>query len=123
MTLGDRSIWLASICAAGLELCLLATGPAQAAPVVVCDGVAMVGGAQLLCSHTDPKAPAQLCTYSWGLVTSTNGTQIVDGTFLMLPGAANVTIYQGSGFSSAMSGPSVMCQGKRTSHATGLQSK
>jgi hypothetical protein len=87
--------------------------PASAAPIVSCAGAALVGGAQLLCSHTDPRGTAQLCTYSWSLATMSNATQVVSGTFLLPPGSNNVTVYQGSGFSHAMSNPIVMCQGKR----------
>ncbi len=86
---------------------------AFAGTVVSCNGVAMVGGAQLVCSHLDPKSPPQFCTYSWALATMINATQVVQGSFLLQPGANNTTIYQGSGFAHAMSNPIVLCQGKR----------
>ena len=89
-------------------------GPAVAKTVVSCGGAALLSGAQLLCSHTDPKAPAQLCTFSWALATLANQTQVVSGSFLLPPGSSNVQVYEGGGFSHAMSGPIVLCQGKRT---------
>jgi len=104
---------LIRLAAVSLGLPLALGSSASAAPVVNCAGAALIGGAQLLCSHLDPKSPAQLCTYSWALATTTNATQVVQGTFLLPPGSNNVTVYQGSGFSHAMSNPIVMCQGKR----------
>jgi hypothetical protein len=86
---------------------------ALAKSAVACGGAALLGGAQLMCSHVDPKAPAQLCTFSWALATTTNQTQVVSGSFLLPQGASNVQVYQGAGFSHAMSGPIVLCQGKR----------
>ena len=74
---------------------------------------ALFGGAQLLCSHVDPKAPLQSCTFSWALATAANQTQVVSGSFLLAPGASNVQVYQGAGFIHAMSGPIVLCQGRR----------
>jgi hypothetical protein len=101
---------------AGMLLAILgAAGPAHANSAVSCGGAALLGGAQLLCSHVKPQAPAQLCTFSWALATSTNQTQVVQGSFLLPPGASNVQVYQGGGFTHAMSGPIVMCQGKRRS--------
>jgi len=97
----------------GFGLSMAMVSPAFSAAVVNCSGAAMVGGAQLVCSHVDPKSPAQLCTYSWALATTGNQTQVIEGTVLLVPGASNVTVFQGSGFSHAMSGPIVMCQGKR----------
>ena len=89
-------------------------GPAFAKSVVNCGGAALMSGAQLLCSHVDPKAPAQLCTFSWALATPSNQTQVVSGSFLLLPGSSNVQVYEGSGFIHAMSEPIVLCQGKRS---------
>ena len=86
---------------------------ASAASAVSCGGAAMQGGAQLQCSHVDPSKPAQFCTFSWALATIANQTQVVQGSFLLQPGTANVQVYQGSGFTHAMSGPIVMCQCKR----------
>lgn len=88
-------------------------GSAAARPAVSCGGAALIGGAQLLCSHVDPKAPPQSCTFSWALATPTNQTQIVSGSFLLPPGASNVQVYQGAGFLHAMSEPIVLCQGRR----------
>lgn len=92
-------------------------GPAApalaAAAAFSCGGAAMLGGAQLLCSHTDPEAPPQVCNYSWSLV-GPSGPTIVQGSFLLTPGLTDATVYQGSGFSYALSAPIVLCQGRRT---------
>jgi hypothetical protein len=100
----------------GVVASVLAIAPiveASARPAVSCGGAALLGGAQLLCSHVDPKAPVQSCTFSWALATAANQTQVVSGSFLLAPGASNVQVYQGAGFIHAMSGPIVLCQGKR----------
>jgi len=97
----------------GALLWLAAAGPASARPVVSCGGAVLLGGAQLLCSHVVPAAPAQVCNFSWALATAANQTQIVQGTFLVPPGASNVMVYQGGGFNRALSEPIVLCQGKR----------
>jgi hypothetical protein len=80
---------------------------------VNCAGMAMLGGAQLACSHVDPNAPAQFCTYSWSLHSTENGQKTVEGSFMLPPGAKNVTVYQGSGFDSAYSDPIVLCRGRK----------
>src|ERR1700722_12142096 len=104
---------------ARLALCaVLVTATVQAGPVlaksaVSCGGAALIGRAKLLCSHVDPKAPAQLCTFSWALATAANQTQVVLGSFLLAPGVSNLQVYEGSGFPHAMSAPIVLCQGKR----------
>ena len=98
---------------AGLAIVLASSGSAYAAAPVSCGGAAMLGGAQLMCSHVDPKAPAQFCTFSWALMTMTNASQVVEGSFLLLPKASNVQVYQGSGFSSQLSLPIVQCQGSK----------
>jgi hypothetical protein len=97
----------------GLGLALAMLSPAAAKPLVSCGGAALISGAQLLCSNTDPKGPPQLCTFSWALATMSNRTQVVTGSFLLSPGATNVQVYQGSGFSHAMSEPIIMCQGRK----------
>ena len=94
-------------------MALLASTPAVAKTIVSCGGAALLGGVQLLCSHVDPTAPAQVCSYSWALATPANQTQIVQGTFLIPPGTSNLMVYQGSGFSRALSEPIVLCQGRR----------
>ena len=99
--------------AAALLVSAASIGHALAASPFSCGGAALLGGAQLLCSHIDPKAPAQFCTFSWALATPANQTQVVSGSFLLPPGAANVQVYQGAGFAHAMSPPIVLCQGKR----------
>jgi hypothetical protein len=108
----SKSPWSAAIFALLLPIAL-ASEASAAKMVVSCGGAAMAGGAQLLCSHLDPGGTAQLCTYTWALTTMTNATQVVEGSFLLPPGANNVTVYQGSGFANALSNPIVMCQGKR----------
>ena len=92
---------------------LAAAQPALAKTIVSCGGAALLGGAQLMCSHIDPREPAQICTFRWALATPANQTQIVQGSFLLPPGASNVQVYQAAGFAHAMSEPIVLCQGKR----------
>jgi hypothetical protein len=104
-----RAFWAA----AAAFLAMAPLGWAAARPAVSCGGAALFGGAQLLCSHVDPKAPLQSCTFSWALATAANQTQVVSGSFLLAPGASNVQVYQGAGFIHAMSGPIVLCQGRR----------
>jgi hypothetical protein len=100
-------IWTAAILFAATAT------PALAKTIVSCGGAALLGGAQLLCSHIDPREPPQLCTFSWALATPTNQMQVVQGSFLLQPGVANLEVYQGAGFTHAMSEPIVLCQGKR----------
>ena len=88
-------------------------GIAVAKQAVSCGGAAMLGGAQLNCSHVEPAAPPQLCTFSWALHTMAGDQKVVEGSFLLPPGAANVTVYQGSGFDSALSNPIVICRGNK----------
>jgi hypothetical protein len=88
-------------------------GVAVAGQAVSCGGAAMLGGAQLNCSHVEPTAPPQFCTFSWALHTAAGDQKVVDGTFLLPPGASNVTVYQGSGFDSALSNPIVICRGNK----------
>ena len=89
-------------------------GPATAGPAYSCAGFAMVGGAELACSHIDPKAPPQICSYSWALLNTANVPTVVQGSFLLPKGAANAIIYQGSGFISALSNAIVLCQGRKS---------
>jgi hypothetical protein len=109
----ERPAALAWRTLAALALSIAAAGPAAASSVVSCDGEALLSGALLFCSHLDPKQPPQLCTFSWTLATPANRSQIVEGTFLLPPGSSNVQVYEGAGFIRAMSGPIVLCQGKR----------
>ncbi|BCG84591.1 hypothetical protein EB231_03445 [Mesorhizobium sp. NZP2298] len=88
-------------------------GAAVAKDAVSCGGAAMLGGAQLNCSHVEPKAPPQFCTFSWALHMASGDQKVVEGTFLLPPGASNVTVYQGSGFDSALSNPIVICRGNK----------
>jgi hypothetical protein len=100
--------WLRIATAAAMAGCAL---PAAAKDAVSCGGAAMLGGAQLNCSHVEPKAPPQFCTYSWALHTLAGDQKVVDGSFMLPPGASNVQVYQGSGFDSALSNPIVICRG------------
>jgi hypothetical protein len=85
---------------------------ASAEHAVDCGGVVMLGAAQLNCSHIEPKASAQFCTFSWSLDPPNGDLRVVEGSFLISPGASNVMVYQGSGFDSALSNPIVVCRGK-----------
>lgn len=87
---------------------------ARADGAASCGGFAMLGGAQINCSHVVPTAPAQVCTFSWALLTTANTLSTVQGSFLLPPGATNMTVYQGGGFASALSNPIVLCQGKKS---------
>ena len=51
---------------AGLAWLAMAA-PAVGKTVVSCGGAALLSGVELLCSHVDPSAPAQVCNYSWAL--------------------------------------------------------
>jgi hypothetical protein len=99
--------------AAAVLLSMAPASPALAKNAVSCGGAALLGGAQLICSHVNPSAPAQLCTFSWALATPANQTEVVSGSFLIQPGISNLQVYQGAGFVHAMSEPIVLCQGKR----------
>ncbi|WP_245501415.1 hypothetical protein [Lichenibacterium minor] len=92
---------------------LLAPGVALAGPAFSCGGFAQLGGAQLLCSHIDPDAPTQICTYSWTLVGANNSPNVIQGSFMLTPGQHNVTVYQGTGFANALATPVVLCQGRK----------
>ena len=85
--------------------------PAHAAPKFVsCGGAAMLGGAQLNCSHIDAKKPSQLCTFSWALLLPNNMPQVVTGSFLLPRGANNAIVYQGTGFTGSLGEPIILCQ-------------
>ena len=109
----NRPFRASSTLAGGVLAPLLAVSPALAKTIVSCGGAALLGGVQLLCSHVEPTAPAQICSYSWALATPMNQTQIVEGSFLISPGTSNLTVYQGGGFARALSEPIVLCQGRR----------
>ena len=93
-------------------LCAASPGAAASAPFA-CAGFAQLGGAQLLCSHTAPAAPPQICTFSWTLSGPGSAPTVVQGGFLLTPGITNVTVYQGSGFAHALANPVVLCQARR----------
>jgi hypothetical protein len=112
MTAILRSVAVSSLIA-GMLATLVASTPAVGKTVVSCGGAALLGGVQLMCSHVDPTAPPQICTFSWALATLANQTQVVEGSFLIQPGTSNFMAYQGSGFIRALSEPIVLCQGRR----------
>jgi hypothetical protein len=101
--------------AALLGAALLGVAPAVAQPAFSCAGFAILGGAQLLCSHTDPEAPTQICTFSWNMMSTSNTQTMVNGSFILTPGLVNAIVYQGNGFAYALSNPIVLCQGRKTS--------
>jgi len=115
---GGATVGLLLALFAGLALPVLRASPAEAAPVVVCGGAAMQGGAQLMCSHTNPDKPTQFCTFTWDLMTDLNGGQVVQGSFLIPPGAKNVQVYQGAGFIGAVTEPIVICRGKKSGNTS-----
>ena len=88
-------------------------GVALAGAPFSCGGFAQLGGAQLLCSHVDPAAPTQICTFSWTLAGAGGSPSVVQGSFMLAPGQQNVTVYQGTGFANALATPVVLCQGRR----------
>ena len=94
-------------------LAVLPGAPALARAPFHCAGMAAAGGAELLCSHTDPDAPAQTCTFSWTLMTAANQQSVVSGSFVLPTGVENSAVYQGSGFAYALSTPIVLCQGRK----------
>ncbi|HEY4164661.1 MAG TPA: hypothetical protein VGM59_16460 [Dongiaceae bacterium] len=97
-------------------MALLGRSPAAEAAKspVTCAGAVMMGGAQLMCSHTDSEAPPQICTFSWDLQLMDMTTKVVEGSFLITPGVTNMQIYQGGGFNQQVTGPIVMCQAKKS---------
>lgn len=108
-----RAKWRLAWLSAGFGALIGFAAPAAAASAVNCGGSVLLGGVELLCSHVAPKAPAQVCTFSWALVTPANQIQVVNGSFLLPPGSSNVEVYEASGFARASSEPIVICQGKR----------
>ena len=93
-------------------LAALAPAPALAAPFS-CGSFAQAGAAEILCSHTEPAAPAQVCTYSWTLTGAAGGPAVVQGSFLLSPGQQNLVVYQGTSAGPALGPPVVLCQGRR----------
>ncbi|MCW6507221.1 hypothetical protein [Lichenifustis flavocetrariae] len=89
-------------------------GHAEADTAVNCGGFAMLGGAQIVCSQVQSQAPTQFCTFSWALLTTGGAVNTTQGSFLLPPGASDVTVYQGAGFATALSEPIVLCQGKKS---------
>jgi len=99
--------------AATAALALTLSTPVWARSAVSCAGAVLAGGAQMLCSHVDPQAPPQFCTFKWELATTANQPRQVQGAVTLPPGASNVQVYQGSGFARALSPPIVLCQGRK----------
>jgi hypothetical protein len=107
-----------AMAAAGFVAWLLVS-PAAAASPVSCGGAVMMNAAELLCSHLDPHAPPQLCSYSWALLKTDSSTKVAQGSFLLPPGVANMQIYAANGFLNALTPPIIMCQQKPASEAEG----
>ena len=106
--------WTRARCVALMTPLLEVPGAASATPAFSCGGFAQLGGAQLLCSHGDPAAPTQICTYSWTLAGAGGAPSVVQGSFMLTPGQQNVTVYQGNGFANQLAIPVVLCQGRKT---------
>ncbi len=98
-----------------LVLCLAVPpiAPALARASFSCAGAALAGGAELFCSHTDPDAPRQTCSFSWTLMTVANQQTVVSGSFVLPVGVSNSIVYTGSGYAYALSSPVVLCQGRK----------
>ena len=96
-----------------LGLAVLPGAPALARAPFSCAGMAGAGGAELLCSHTDPEAPTQTCSFSWTLMAVGNQQSVVSGSFLLPTGVSNSVVYQGSGFAYALTTPIVLCQARQ----------
>lgn len=96
-------------------LAVLPGTPALARAPFSCAGMAVAGGAELLCSHADPDAPTQTCSFSWTLMTVGNQQSVVSGSFVLPTGVANSVVYQGSGFAYALTTPIVLCQARQGS--------
>lgn len=107
-----KAVWVWALSIAVFTLWVSSNAFADQA--VSCGGFAMLGGAQMTCSHVVPKAPTQFCTFSWALMTTDGGLDNVAGSFVLPPGSSNMMVYQGAGFSSALSNPIVLCQGKKS---------
>jgi hypothetical protein len=106
------------VSATALAIALFGAPAALAGPAFTCGGSAMLGGAQLLCSQTDPVGPAQVCTFSWTLMSPSIGQTVVSGSFLLMPGLTNAIVYQGNGYSYALSNPVVLCQSRQHAPAS-----
>lgn len=105
-------VWQIIGTAGSLTALVAAATPALARPAFSCAGFALLGGAQLVCSHVDPDAPPQTCNFSWSLMSG-SGQSIVTGAFVLAPGVTNATVFQGSGYSSTLTSPIVLCQSAR----------
>lgn len=103
-------LWAAGAVLGMAVFAILAPGSARAAPSFVsCGGAAMLGGAQLNCSHLAPAKPAQLCNFSWSLLLPNNVPQVVSGSFLLPKGSNNAIVYQGSGYVGSLAAPIILC--------------
>ena len=106
-----RIAGIAGLLAIGALAAVATARPASAATPANCAGDVMMGGAELMCS-LPVKSPPQLCTYSWALTTADNEPKVVNGSFLLPPGVANMQIYEAFGFNNEMSPPIVLCNEK-----------
>ena len=98
---------------AGLFLVVAGAGPAMARAPFSCAGAALDGGTELLCSHTDPDAPTQVCSFSWYLMGEASRPSMVTGSFSLPRRVANLVVFQGSGYAYALSTPVVLCQRRK----------
>lgn len=98
---------------AGLILAVAGATPGMARAAFSCAGMALSGGAELLCSHTEPEAPTQVCSFSWYLMDETSRPSMVTGSFSLPRGVTNSVVFQGSGYAYALSNPIVLCQGRK----------
>ena len=96
-----------------LGVLALSSGVARAESPFRCVGFAQAGAAEILCSHTDPEAPPQTCSFSWTLMAAANQPSVVSGSFLLVRGVTNSVVYQGSGFAYPLASPVVLCQGRK----------
>ncbi len=98
---------------AGLFLAMAGATPVLARAAFSCAGMALNGGAELLCSHTDPDAPTQVCSFGWYLMDSASRPSMVTGSFSLPRGVANSVVFEGNGYAYALSSPIVLCQGRK----------
>jgi hypothetical protein len=67
--------------ARALAAALIIPTAVEAAQPYACGGAALAGGAQLICSHIDPTAPPQSCSFFWSLMSTDDTTSVVQGRF------------------------------------------
>lgn len=101
--------WIAALAMAPVAMLALCKF-AWAMPAASCAGAVMMGAATLMCSDSHPEEPPQICTYSWALMTADGVTKVVDGSFLISAGTANLQVYSANGYSTQLTGPIVLCR-------------